>query len=213
MTPHSTNRPSGKCQRCCTCCKKGGPALHLEDKPLIETGIISSKHLYTIRQGEPSYDNVNNRIEPAAADIIKIKSQKNNQACILLDEQNSACSIYDNRPLECRILECWDTREIEKLYVKNRLTRKDLFYQMNDIWDLVSDHQNRCSYSTIQEMLAEQKSTGEETNHQALQEMIRYDKHIRSLLAEKGGMDPEMMDFLFGRPLAQTIRLCRMQSF
>jgi Fe-S-cluster containining protein len=34
-----------KCIRCGTCCKKGGPSFHLEDKMLIEKGIILSKYL------------------------------------------------------------------------------------------------------------------------------------------------------------------------
>jgi Fe-S-cluster containining protein len=207
MKIQSSSNPNSECQRCCTCCKKGGPAFHLEDKTLIESGIILSKFLYTIRAGEPSYDNVKNRIAPAATDIIKIKSKKNSHVCILLDESTKACTVYENRPLECRVLKCWDTAEIERIYAKDRLTRKDLFYQIKDIWNLVSDHQKRCSYSIIQNILDDQKNAALEANLQIVQEMIRYDKHIRSLLAEKGGMDPAMIDFLFGRPLAQTIKL------
>ena len=52
--------PISECVRCGTCCGKGGPAFHHEDKMLIEQGIILSKHLYTIRAGEPVYDNVTN---------------------------------------------------------------------------------------------------------------------------------------------------------
>lgn len=212
MKSESIPRPTNKCLRCCTCCKKGGPAFHLEDKTLIESGIILSKYLYTIRQDEPAYDNIQNRIESAATDIIKIKSKNNSHVCALLDESNHACTIYKHRPLECRVLECWDTKEIERIYTKDRLTRKDLFYPMKDIWDLISDHQERCAYSIIQKIMNSKKGAKEEENRRTLLEMIRYDKHIRSLLAEKGGIDPEIMDFLFGRPLEQTIKLFGQQA-
>ncbi|MGD8449723.1 MAG: YkgJ family cysteine cluster protein, partial [Desulfobacterales bacterium] len=89
-----------QCLRCGTCCKKGGPSFHLEDKILIEKGIILSKYLYTIRKGELFYDNIKECILPAVSDIIKIKGQEESWTCIFFNEKESACTIYDNRPLE-----------------------------------------------------------------------------------------------------------------
>jgi Fe-S-cluster containining protein len=206
MKTERFKKPINECVRCATCCKKGGPGLHLEDRKRIEDGAIPLKHLYTIRRGEPAYDNIKNCILPAASDIIKITSKKNAHSCTFLDESNNACSIYENRPLECRVLKCWDTQEIERIYAKNRLTRKDVLFQVKDIWNLVSDHEKRCSYSKITEMLPFLMRQRDERSLQELREMIRYDTHFRSLLAEKGGMDPELMDFLFGRPLGETIK-------
>jgi hypothetical protein len=39
-----------------------------------------------------------------------------------------------------------------------------------------------------------------------LGEIIRYDTEIRKLVVADGGMDPEMLDFLFGRPLTETLQ-------
>ena len=36
-------------------------------------------------------------------------------------------------------------------------------------------------------------------------EIIRYDAEIRKLVVARGGLDPEMLDFLFGRPLTKTL--------
>lgn len=46
------------CRRCGTCCEKGGPALHTDDRMLIENGHIPARYLFTIREGEPVVDNV-----------------------------------------------------------------------------------------------------------------------------------------------------------
>lgn len=202
------NRPVTEisaCIRCGTCCKKGGPSFHHEDKGLIEKGLILSKYLYTTRKGEMSYDNVKGHLIPSTSDIIKIKSRKGSLTCLFFNERENACTIYDKRPLECRVLKCWDTREIESIYAKNRLTRKDLVSKIAGLWDLIDDHQARCSYEKIHRLL---KILDGEKKNDALKDilaMIRYDTQVRELSVQKGGLDPEVVDFLFGRAIKETI--------
>jgi Fe-S-cluster containining protein len=199
--------PITACIRCGTCCQKGGPSLHIEDKPLIEKRRILIKHLYTIREGELSYDNIQERRLPAATDIIKVKGRKDSWTCRFLDENQNQCRIYKFRPAECRALKCWDTRDIEEMYSKNRLTRQDLIATVEGLWDLIEEHQRRCSYETLQNLLS---ALDGGKNNKALEDisfMVRYDMEIRSLAVEKGGLDPEMTDFLFGRPLKDTVRM------
>jgi len=196
-----------ECIRCGTCCKKGGPSFHLEDKVLIEKGIILSKHLYTIREGELCYDNVKESILPATSDILKIKGQKDSLTCIFFNEKENECTIYDNRPLECRALKCWDTREIERIYSKNRLTRKDLISTIEGLWDLIGDHQKRCSYEKFTLFIDILKKDKKDTALKSILDIIKYDAQIRELVVQKGGLDPEMTDFIFGRPITETIRM------
>ena len=195
------------CIRCGTCCRKGGPSFHHEDKMLIEKGIILSKYLYTIRKGERSYDNIRGRFIPATSDIIKIKGRAGSLTCVFFNEKENACKIYNNRPVECRALKCWDTREIESIYSKNRLIRKDLVSTIAGLWDLIDDHQTRCSYEKLDRRL---KLLDEDKKDDALNdifEIIRYDTQIRKLVVQKGNLDPEIVDFLFGRPIKETITL------
>jgi Fe-S-cluster containining protein len=196
-----------QCIRCGTCCKKGGPSFHLEDKILIEKGIILSKYLYTIREGELFYDNVKESILPASSDIIKIKGQKNSWTCIFFNEKENECTIYDNRPLECRALKCWDTREIEKIYSKNRLTRKDLISTIEGLWDLVEDHHKRCSYEKLALFIDLLKKDKKNEVLKGALDIIEYDTQIRELVLQKGALDPELTDFIFGRPIMETIRM------
>ena len=195
-----------ECRRCGTCCKKGGPSFHQEDKALIENGVIHSKYLYTIRKGELAYDNVRQCLEPVGSDVIKLKGKGQSWTCILFDERQNKCTIYENRPIECRALKCWDTAELEGLYARKRLKREDLIADIEGLWGIIKDHQARCDYESIQKLVNAVKSDSEENARQKLAEIIQYDTEIRKLVVSRGGLDMEMLDFLFGRPLKQTLK-------
>lgn len=196
------------CRRCGTCCEKGGPGLHHEDRPLVESGSIPATSLYTIRRGELVRDDIRGSIAPLAEEIVKIKGQAGKWTCLFYDRQDYGCRIYDDRPLECRVLNCRDTGPIEKIYDKARLTRRDLLATVAGLWELIEDHEQRCSYAklgawvyggTLQNDAYKQE--------EAILETLRYDTHIRQLAVEKGGLDAELLAFVFGRPLAETIRM------
>jgi Fe-S-cluster containining protein len=90
------------CRRCGTCCRQGGPALHLEDRELVESGKIPMQHLFTIRQGEPAYDNVTGTIAPAVTDIIKLKGARpGSDVCCFYESAGKVCGIYGHRPAPC----------------------------------------------------------------------------------------------------------------
>ncbi len=194
-----------ECIRCGTCCEKGGPCFHREDRTLIEEGKILSKYLYTIRKGELVHDNVKGCLKPMDSDIIKIKGKKDSWTCLFFDEVKKECTIYGDRPLECRALKCWDTRELERIYANTRLTRNDLVSEVRGLWDLIKGHQAHCDYKKIQPLIED--LAGSENNHarQKMLEIVRYDAEIRKLVVARGGLDSEMLDFLFGRPLTKTL--------
>jgi Fe-S-cluster containining protein len=199
-------KPISECRRCGTCCKKGGPSFHHADKVLIEKGVIHSKYLYTIREGEMAYDNVRQCLEPVSSDIIKLKGKDDGWTCILFDEKQNACTIYENRPIECRALKCWDTKALEELYAKKRLKREDLVADVEGLWGIIKDHQARCNYETIQKLVNAINSDRGGEARQKLAEIIQFDIEIRKLVVSRGGLDMEMLDFLFGRPLKQTLK-------
>jgi len=195
-----------ECKRCGTCCKKGAPSFHIEDRALIEDGFISAKFLFTIREGEPVRDNISERIVYAPSDIIKIKGQKNGWTCFFYDETEKRCAVYEYRPLECKLLKCRDTRDIERIFGKNLLTRKDIISTVEGLWDLVIEHDQRCSYKKIRKLIDESGKTKKVDLSGKVAELIEYDKIIRELVVKKGQLDFELLDFLFGRPLSVTIK-------
>ena len=195
------------CRRCGTCCKKGGPSFHLEDKLLIEKGMIPLKYIYTIRKGERCYDNIKECLLPATSDILKIKEEKGSTTCVFFNEPDNECTIYDHRPMECRTLKCWDTRDIQKIYAQNRLTRKDLVSSIEGLWELVEDHQKQCSYDMLKLFI---DALNKDHRHKALEgilNIIEYDHKIRRLSVQKAKLDHNVTDFLFGRSIAETIRI------
>jgi Fe-S-cluster containining protein len=199
-----------QCRRCGTCCAKGGPALHQADRELVDSGQIPLKCLFTIRQGEPAYDNIRRSIAPAATDIIKVKGAAEGDAtCIFLDQERVGCGIYESRPVECRVLTCWDTRAITAMYDRERLTRADLLSRLPGLNDLVAEHQERCGYEQVAQW-AERIKQGQDAEPavEALLHAIRYDQSLRQVAVERTHLDPGLLEFLFGRPLSATIRMC-----
>jgi Fe-S-cluster containining protein len=195
------------CQRCGTCCQKGGPALHLDDKPLVDRGIISASCLYTLRCGELVRDLVTDRLVELPTELIKLKGQKESWTCTFFESGDARCQIYKDRPLECRALKCWDTADFEKIYRSDRLARRDLLEEMAGLWELIFDHEARCAYSTIKQLVSQLADSDREAALQKIIETVRYDMEIRNLVIEKGSLDSGMTDFLFGRPLMQTMTM------
>ncbi|RJP86602.1 MAG: YkgJ family cysteine cluster protein [Desulfobacteraceae bacterium] len=192
------------CARCGVCCSKGGPALHDEDKDLVESGILPMASLYTIRKGELAHDNVVGGLIRLPSEIVKIKTRPGSPACMYFDETNKSCGNYDGRPIECRTLECWNTGAIESLYARSRLTRERVFANIPWLLELVITHEAECAIGIVQ-ALVERRESADPDAGPRLSELVRYDLHYREILIQKGNLLSEMMDFLFGRPLADII--------
>jgi Fe-S-cluster containining protein len=139
-------------------------ALHLEDQELVESGEIALSDLFTIRQGEPAFDNITHTIAPAVTDIIMVKGLPDSRPhCCYFDYASKGCRIYAHRPLECQALECWDTRAVENIYSVRRLTRRHLLSKVEGLWPLVQDHQDKCDYGYIDELATNLKRTNTAT--------------------------------------------------
>ena len=170
------------------------------------SGAIPLGRLVTIRAGEPVYDNVKGMHAPAQSDIIKISSKDGRADCHYLDPKTSRCRIYGKRPLECRILECWNTCALEKIYQQDRLNRRDLIAGMDGLWDLVETHQEQCNYGRLKILVEQCRKTRSTPPDPALFQMLRYDMALRRLVCEKSPAFEKNLSFLFGLPLITTIR-------
>ncbi len=174
---------------------------------MIDDGRIPARCLFTIRRGERVHDNVRGALVPLSEEIIKIKGCADRWTCLFYDQVTRGCGIYDHRPLECRVLNCRDTRPIEAVYDTTRLTRQDLLSGVNGLWGLIEDHEQRCSYEELHARVEEGTSQGRLKQEKMILEILRYDAQVRQLAVEKGGLDSRMLDFIFGRPLCDTIKM------
>lgn len=198
--------PAGTCRRCGTCCRRGGPALHLADKALVVAGHLPFTHLYTIRAGELVRDDVTGgALIPAPADIVKVREAPGSRACVFFEPACNGCAIYDQRPLECRILRCWDTAEIRRCYRRERLGRADLVGHIAGLWDLVAEHDRRCDAGKLVR-LAGRRRMGDLGGAAELSGMVGYDEALREGLAADGRVPAAMLDFLLGRPVKVLLR-------
>jgi len=205
MNPSRTQPAS--CLRCGTCCRKGGPALHQEDREQVEQGVIHTRDLYTIRKGEQATDPVHGGLIRVDGDIIKVKGRGGTWACRFFDDRTGACRIYADRPLECRLLECWDTARLERSYRNGRLSRRDLLAGVKGLWELIEDHERRCDVDGIRRLLERRSARGRAGVERELAKMVRYDAELRRLMVAQGGLEAEMLEFLLGRPVEHVLRL------
>lgn len=199
----STGRTS--CARCGQCCMKGGPALHEPDMEMIRSGDIPLTALYTIRPGERAYDNVSGGLFQVTADIVKIKSQADSPACRFYDPSEKACRIYASRPLECRLQACWDNSALEGAYADMRLSRRDILEGSAGLREMIIAHEEHCHFAVLHDLI-DRRQAGEREAASRLTEIVNYDAHFRDLAVNKGSVAEELLDFLFGRPVAEILQ-------
>ncbi|HID29492.1 MAG TPA: YkgJ family cysteine cluster protein [Desulfobacterales bacterium] len=198
--------PRTHCIRCGTCCMKGGPTLHEEDTTLFTKGILKTSHVYTLRKGEV-VRNIDDTLFVLEQEIIKIKGQGEVWSCMFYDTNQRACGIYEQRPVECRALKCWDLRDFNEAMAEPRLQRRDLVKPDDGILKIIDNHDQRCAYETMELAVKELQGPNSGKAVGEILDLLRYDHHMRPLLEEKLKVDPNAMDFFFGRPLTTTIRM------
>jgi len=195
------------CIQCGTCCRKGGPALHFDDMELLQGSFIRPEHLITIRKGEPVYSPLTGRIEPATRELVKINGRQGEWTCYFFDANTSACTIYRHRPLECRLLECWDTEKLVAIINQDALARVNIIHPDDGVLNLIAIHEQECPSLRIKELIGELsgKTRDKETAIRKLTDLVRADLEIRSHAITHYGLSLEVEFFILGRPLFRQL--------
>ncbi|MBC16639.1 MAG: zinc/iron-chelating domain-containing protein [Desulfovibrio sp.] len=196
----NTNDNNLQCKRCGACCRKGGPALHEEDMPLVQDGTIQLSDIVTLRPGERVYDQPAQSILPLETEILKIKGRDNGWTCINFSPDGQNCGIYETRPLECELLFCLEPEALSAVYDKTRLTRASLLPENHPLLELIEEHDKQCS-PILMEETAKKAREGDDEAGVKLKEIVLFDMEVRRLVAEKSGTNADITEFLFGRPL------------
>lgn len=211
MMNDSTPESNQTCKMCGTCCRKGGPALHKIDQDLVVNGVIPLHDLFTIRPGELVLNQIKKTNEPTSDDIIKIKgSGENSWRCRYFNSAFNTCRIYANRPLECRVLKCWDTHAIESIYQHDRLCRKDLLGQVAGLMELIEFHQHHCDHTRLNKWtdnLSSKDPKIQKEARKAILESIHWDLRIREASQKNANADAAHLDFIIGRPLHNILKI------
>ncbi len=190
------------CQQCGTCCIKGGPALHKEDIDLVKSGKIPITSLITIRRGELVYKPHRNEPEEASCELIKISGLGREWQCRFFSAGLKSCSIYADRPISCRKLECWNTAEIEQLVEKDTLDRFDIVNASQPIFSHIKKHEEECKYPELS-YLADVIEQQRRSDLDILEKLVNTDIHYRTSAVNSFGISLAEELFYFGRPLFQ----------
>ena len=192
------------CLRCGECCQKGSPTLYDVDLKILRQGIIHRMDLMTLRAGEIGYSNTADDLILLTKERVKLKEQPGTRECLFLETENKTCRIYENRPLQCRVMECWNPDGYRSLETHSFLTRKDLLNPEDSLMPVIESHAKRCDLSKLQEALSKIRLDVRVGQEEAM-DIIHYDLHVRELLNEKQGIGPENQVFLLGRAVADLL--------
>lgn len=188
------------CVRCGECCRLGSPALYDQDRPLLAKNAFRAADLMTLRQGETAFSHRENKTVALDRERIKLR-EKPGGGCIYLASTGDACLIYEDRPHQCRIMDCWDPSRFQKLLPLPPLNRSELLGKDHPLVAVIEHHQERCRPDFLHDTLAGGPEPAAEAM-ESLLDMVLYDLHLREFAMNKFGITENELDFYFGRSLA-----------
>ena len=196
-------RPRDHCIRCGECCLRSSPSLQITDVPLVNESVIERSDLYSVRVGELVQDNIRDELKVTDTELIKVREKTSGGGCIFYDDAEKACTIYGDRPAQCRALTCWDESEFMRVHAEPKAGRKEIIHDRT-LLRLIDEHEKRCAYAQLERYVKKIERDGEAAVEKILQ-ALKFDHDIRLLIPEKLGVDSDEMDLILGRPLAETI--------
>ncbi len=204
------------CKNCGTCCRKGGPALHIKDAFLFEENILRVQDVLTIRIGELVRDEMKDRIVPIPNELIKVAPtaglRPDDWTCRFLTS-NNRCFLHGKHPAECRALDCKEPEALMQLSNEERLDRLRICELSNSPpwWkELILTHEEQVNYADLAQWAF--KIEEEEDCKASFIAALEYDRSFRQLVVEKKAAEAEVLNFLFGRPLMLTMVMFGLQA-
>ncbi len=134
-----------------------------------------------------------------------MREKESGGGCIFYDDAEKRCTIYGQRPAQCKALTCWDEREFMRVYEGPKAGRKEIIHDQT-LLRLIDEHEKRCAYAQLDSCVKKIESDGEKAVERIL-EILKFDHDIRLLIPEKLGVDLDEMDLILGRSLTKTIAM------
>ncbi|MHC1730187.1 MAG: YkgJ family cysteine cluster protein [Syntrophobacteraceae bacterium] len=194
------------CVQCGECCRRGSPTLHKEDFELLQSGKIPWDSLLTLRKGEPARSPFDGKPFILIEERIKIKEKEGIQECVFLNNETDQCSIYLDRPMQCRAQACWDPIPARDLAEMPFLLREHFFEGVDLLIEIMAEHDKRCDFGALAEAFERLHETNGENVQEVLQ-LLAYEEHFRSFVSEQFKIPQENMELMFGRSFAQMVPL------
>ncbi len=193
------------CNQCGICCTKGGAALHSGDLPLLHLKKIPRKDLITIRKGEFAYNPVTDKVQATNNEIVKLRGTGREWTCCYYDVTSRGCTIYNQRPLACRALKCWEPEESLALVESDLLSRFDILEQDSFLQGLITEYETACPLPDFTVFFRENKKSAANSLI-ALEISVNRDLEFRNRVVRESPLVLQEEMFLFGRPLFQLLQ-------
>jgi Fe-S-cluster containining protein len=193
------------CRQCGICCTKGGAALHNEDLMLLQDKKILRSDCITLRKGEFAYSPVTNKVEPIATDIIKLRGTGGEWICCHFKQDEKSCEIYENRPIACRTLKCWDPEDSLALAGNDLLDRETILRGETPLLELMILYESKFALPDFTTLHRDIKKNPEK-HITILENRINKDLEFRDKEVMTSMQVAEEELFLFGRPLFQLLQ-------
>lgn len=164
-------------------------------------------NLQVIREGELAFNPFKEVVEPVPVEMIKLAVQGDSWECPFHQKQGgvSGCIIHADRPMECRLLKCWDTADIEAVTFKNCLTRFDLLGKDNAILAKIVEHEDTCSYSELWRAM-EGVTKEDAESLEVVRVILARDLQIRQQLVADFHLNLQQELFYLGQPMFRVLR-------
>ncbi len=175
----------------------------MDDIDLVMEGVLLPVQLITYRKGEPAWHPLERQMIVLPYEMIKIRTVDEGKACMLYNAATTSCSIYEDRPLECRALKCWDTSEIESLFLKDLLHRGVLFKKSGTLSQLVDAYEKAIPVEDILFFCdAANRGTPEDRAraYEHMERVAKVDRQFRHQACKALGLGEDDLLFYFGSP-------------
>jgi len=194
------------CDRCGECCLQGGPALHTQDLQLLKERKLQLSDLVTVRKGELAFQPMATEAEQVTREFLKLQGKKGSWTCTFYDDVNKGCTIYDKRPLACRVLECTAPEPLLAISGKNLITRFDCMDKKDPLLPVVEEHEATCPCPDVHALRQRlQREAPRQEFMESLTDKVNLDLKYRAMVARRYRINLGQELFYFGRPLFQLL--------
>lgn len=186
--------------------------MHGEDLPLIRDHRFAVRDLITIRVGEPVFSPLANGIEPARCELIKLAGERDSWACHFHDQAENLCGIYAHRPLECRLLKCWEPTDLTNVIYQHCLSRKDIVPADDELWELMGIQEEHCNFAKIAALATELAEVSDQTILTEIGRIVTLDLRVRQRALQVRQLNLAEELLYFGRPLFKSLAFYQLAS-
>ena len=183
-----------RCLGCGSCCRVSSPTLYLEDLPRLKAANLGWDLLYTLRSGERVFSARLGRFETLTHELIKLR--ESGGACAQLVSQG--CAMYQQRPLQCRWLECWSGRHAGQLGDRPRLSREQILADDDTALALAREYESKAPAAELHAALRGAALGQAQANHQVLA-LLERDHRLRAGISARYGYGIETLPLILGR--------------